>query len=226
MNKDDLIYFTHTKQFYQFIILKKIDERGLLSIPIESDDDELLEAISKVHINNLLEEGLIISEGGFLKLTIDGMSSLNNHYIDYQISLINLSKNLGEFSYIFIAIAAFTTMFSTTITTLDASPRAMNRSSKLLFNKEFKLGYWFWIIFLFIGTFIILKFYYKSMGDLVKIATILSFLTAPFYAILNYVLITGKHTPKEHQPNIYLKILSIIGIIFLIGFSVWFLTSI
>ena len=97
MNKDDLIYFTHTKQFYRFIILKKIDERGLLSIPIESDDDELLEAISKVHINNLLEEGLIISEEGFLKLTIDGMSSLNNHYIDYQISLINLSKNLGEF---------------------------------------------------------------------------------------------------------------------------------
>jgi Mn2+/Fe2+ NRAMP family transporter len=117
-------------------------------------------------------------------------------------------------------------MFSTTITTLDASPRAMNRSSKLLFNKEFKFGYWFWIIFLFIGTLIILQFYLKNMGDLVKIATILSFLTAPFYAILNYVLITGKHTPKEHHPNIYLKILSIIGIIFLIGFSVWFLTSI
>ena len=97
MNKDDLIYFTHTKQFYQFIILKKIDERGLLSIPIESDDDELLEAISKVHINNLLEEGLIISHEGFLKLTSDGISAINNHYIDYQISLINLSKNLGEF---------------------------------------------------------------------------------------------------------------------------------
>ena len=136
------------------------------------------------------------------------------------------TKNLGEFSYIFIAIAVFTTMFSTTITTLDASPRAMNRSSKLLFNKEFKFGYWFWIIFLFIGTLIILQFYLKNMGDLVKIATILSFLTAPFYAILNYVLITGKHTPKEHQPTIYLKIFSIIGIIFLIGFSVWFLTSI
>ena len=136
------------------------------------------------------------------------------------------TKNLGEFSYIFIAIAAFTTMFSTTITTLDASPRAMNRTSKLLFDKEFKFGYWFWIIFLFIGTFIILQFYFKNMGDLVKIATILSFLTAPFYAILNFVLITGKHTPKEHQPSIYLKILSIIGIVFLIGFSVWFLTSI
>ena len=97
MNKNDLIYFTHTNQFHRFIILKKIDENELLSIPIESDDEELLEAISKVHINNLLEEGLIISEEGFLKLTRDGISNLNNHYIDYQISLINLSKNLGEF---------------------------------------------------------------------------------------------------------------------------------
>ena len=97
MNKNNLIYFTHTNQFYRFIILKKIDENGLLSIPIESDDEELLEAISKVHINNLLEEGLIISHEGFLKLTKDGIYSLNNHYIDYQISLINLSKNLGEF---------------------------------------------------------------------------------------------------------------------------------
>ena len=117
-------------------------------------------------------------------------------------------------------------MFSTTITTLDASPRAMNRSTKLLFNKELKYGYWFWILFLFIGTILILKYFMDNMGLLVKTATILSFLTAPFYAILNFKLITGKHTPKEHQPGIYLKILSVIGILFLIGFSVWFLTSI
>jgi len=136
------------------------------------------------------------------------------------------TKNLGEFSYIFIAIAAFTTMFSTTITTLDASPRAMNRTTKLLFKKQFKYGYWFWILFLFLGTFLILRYFMENMGLLVKVATILSFLTAPFYAILNYKLITGKHTPKEHQPGIYLKILSIVGIVFLVGFSIWFLTSI
>ncbi|PQJ78876.1 Nramp family divalent metal transporter [Polaribacter porphyrae] len=135
------------------------------------------------------------------------------------------TKNLGNFSYIFIAIAAFTTMFSTTITTLDASPRAMNRSSKLLFNKDFKFGYWFWILFLFVGTFIILQYYLADMGKLVKIATILSFLTAPFYAILNYILITGKHTPKEHQPSLFTKIISIVGILFLIGFSIWFLLN-
>ncbi|NVJ88663.1 MAG: Nramp family divalent metal transporter [Flavobacteriaceae bacterium] len=140
--------------------------------------------------------------------------------------LINLyTKNLGSAFYIFIAIAAFTTMFSTTITCFDASTRAMHRTSKILFKKEFKFGYWFWILLILIGTFIILQFYQNNMGSLVKIATILSFLTAPFYAILNYVLITGKHTPKEHQPNLFTKVLSIFGILFLIGFSVWFLTS-
>ena len=97
MNKDELIYFTHTQQFYRFIILKKIDEKSSVSIPIESEDNEFLEAISKVHINNLLEEGLIVSVEGFLKLTQNGMSVLNKHYIDYQISLLNLSKNLVEF---------------------------------------------------------------------------------------------------------------------------------
>lgn len=141
--------------------------------------------------------------------------------------LINLyTKNLGDFSYIFIAVAAFTTMFSTTITTLDASPRAMTITTKLLFDKKTIFNYWFWIFFLLIGTFIILQFFIGNMGVLVKVATILSFLTAPFYAILNFVLISGKHTPKEHQPNLYLKILSIVGILFLIGFSGWFLTSI
>ena len=46
------------------------------------------------------------------------------------------TKNLGSFSAIFIAVAAFTTMFSTTITALDASPRAMDISSRLLFHHE------------------------------------------------------------------------------------------
>ena len=144
----------------------------------------------------------------------------------FAFQLINLyTKNLGEFSYIFIAVAAFTTMFSTTITTMDASPRVMNRTSKILFDKVLKHGYWFWILFLFLGTFLILKYFMNNMGLLIKTATILSFLSAPFYAILNFKLITGKQTPKEHQPGIYLKILSYMGIFFLISFSVWFLIN-
>jgi Mn2+/Fe2+ NRAMP family transporter len=140
--------------------------------------------------------------------------------------LINLyTNNLGQELFIFIAAAAFTTMFSTTITTLDASPRAMSKTFELLTNKSYKHAYWFWISFLAIGTMAILLFFMAEMGVLIKIATVLSFLTAPFFAIINFKLISGKHTPPEHRPSLLLKIWSWIGIIFLIGFSVWYLTS-
>ena len=136
------------------------------------------------------------------------------------------TKNLGSFSAIFIAVAAFTTMFSTTIAALDASPRAMDISSRLLLNKDWKKGYWFWIIFLGIGTLVILAYFSESMGSMVKIATIISFLTTPLYAILNYKLITSKHVPEEHRPNKIMRWASMASIVILIGFSIWFLKSI
>jgi len=141
--------------------------------------------------------------------------------------LINMyTISLGNWTYIIIGIAAFTTMFSTTLTTLDASPRSMDRTSELLLNKHFKYGYLFWIILLCLGTIYIFLFLGSEMGLLIKIATILSFMTAPFYAIINYLLISGKHTPKAFRPSIALHILSWLGILFLIGFSLWYLTTI
>jgi Mn2+/Fe2+ NRAMP family transporter len=125
--------------------------------------------------------------------------------------------------YIIIAIAAFTTMFSTTLTTLDASPRAMAKTSQLLFGKYIKHSYIFWMLVLVAGTIIIMTQFLSEMAMLIEIATILSFVTAPFYAISNYILITSKHTPKAWQPKLGLRILSWLGITFLIGFSVWYL---
>ena len=162
---------------------------------------------------------------GTLVMYITG-EAFSNSAVQFSQQLITLyTKNLGSKMYIFIAAAAFTTMFSTTITTLDASPRAMTKTFDLLTNKSYKNMYWFWISFLAIGTIAILIFFMSEMGVLIKIATILSFLTAPFYAIINYILISGKHTPKEWRPTIQLKILSWVGILFLIGFSIWFLLS-
>jgi len=134
------------------------------------------------------------------------------------------TSSLGNWAYVIIGIAAFTTMFSTTLTTLDASPRAMHRTSQLLFNNNFKKGYLFWILMLVTGTIIIFFVFASEMGLLIKIATILSFLTAPFYAIINYRLISSKHTPKTAQPSLKLHVLSWLGILFLIGFGVWYLT--
>ncbi len=134
------------------------------------------------------------------------------------------TKSLGSWSYIIIGVTAFTTMFSTTLTTLDASPRAMSQTMQLLTNSSLKKGYLFWILLLAIGTILIFFFFDSGMGLLIKIATVLSFLTAPFYAIINYKLISSDHTPKLWQPSIFMHILSWLGILFLLGFGIWFLT--
>ena len=134
------------------------------------------------------------------------------------------TSNFGSWAYIIIGLATFTTMFSTTITTLDASPRSMHRATQLVFNKEFKNGYLFWLIVLIIGTVFIFFNFISEMGALVKIATIVSFITAPFYAIINYILISSIHTPKKHRPSKIMHLISILGVIFLLGFGVWYLS--
>ena len=142
------------------------------------------------------------------------------------VQLIDLyTSNLGESWYMIIAIAAFTTMTSTTITTLDASPRAMSKTVQLLFKQKNRDFYIFWITILAVGTCLIFLFLLSEMGLLVQIATVLSFITAPFYAILNYRLVTSNYMPKENHPSLKIKILSLLGIFFLIGFTGVYLLS-
>ena len=135
------------------------------------------------------------------------------------------TSNLGEGMLVFIAVAAFTTMFSTTITCLDASPRAMSKTAELLKFKKLN-DYNSWITILSVGTVFIFIFFISEMGNLVKIATVLSFITAPFYALINYILMTSSLVPKKHRLSIWMKVYSISGILFLTFFSIWYLTLI
>ena len=129
------------------------------------------------------------------------------------------TSNLGDNLYLIISICAFTTMLSTTITTLDASPRTMSRTTQLLTKNSNKNYYFHWISILAIGTMLIFYFLLSEMGTLVEIATVLSFITAPFYAILNYKLVTSKNMPDQHKPSKSLRVLSIAGILFLSLFA-------
>lgn len=152
-------------------------------------------------------------------------NSFSNSAGVFSIQLIEMyTQSLGNWAYLIIGIAAFTTMFSTTLTTLDASPRSMHKTTELIFEKPFKYGYLVWSIVLILGTLSIYFIFLSEMGRLIKLATVLSFLTAPFYALTNYILISSKHTPKEWRPSKTLHIMSCFGILFLIGFSVWYLT--
>ena len=133
------------------------------------------------------------------------------------------TSTLGESVYPIIVIAAFTTMFSTTLTTLDASPRSMHKSSQLLFPETNLLDYKFWLIILSAGTICIFSLLLDEMGTLVQIATILSFITAPFYAYLNLKLVTSDLMPSKYKPSKVLINFSYIGLIFLTLFALAFL---
>lgn len=136
------------------------------------------------------------------------------------------TQTLGEGIGHFVSIAALVTMFSTTITCLDALPKTMAKASILLLQKEKtnyealeRSAYLIWMLVLCLGTMIILLQFLTSMGSFLKIATILSFLTAPFYALANYYLVS-KFLPEKDRPGIKMKLLSWLGIAYLLIFSI------
>ena len=152
-------------------------------------------------------------------------TTLSDNGSTFSIQLIEMyTSSLGNWSYFIIGIAALTTMLSTTLTTLDASPRTMNKSIELICDKPIESGYNYWITILILGTLIIFLFFSSEMDELVKIATILSFVTAPIYALMNYLLICSKHTPVNYRPTIFMHFMSIFGIIFLIVFNIWYIS--
>lgn len=137
--------------------------------------------------------------------------------------LAELYASLGVWARNLILISAFSAMFSTTITCLDAFPKVLTKCSALAFNKKKSTNF-----FLFIvagGTLLIILYFSKEMRRLVDIATILSFLTSPFLAYLNYKLIYGSGFPCKHKPHKIIKFLAVIGMSFLVIFSIIFLLN-
>ncbi|WP_031425841.1 Nramp family divalent metal transporter [Flavimarina sp. Hel_I_48] len=135
------------------------------------------------------------------------------------------TSSLGSWTFWIIGIAAFTTMFSTTLTTLDASPRAMAKTTELLTGAKIKHMYTLWLALLIIGTLSILAWLSTEMGTLITLATILSFLSAPFYAYANYRAMTSPEIPESARPGKGLRILCFVSMALLIGFCLWYLST-
>jgi len=137
--------------------------------------------------------------------------------------LINMyTISIGDWAYWVISIAAITTMFSTTLTVLDAYPRVLTAIQENLIGKKQKpikhLSV-YWLLLLIAGTSVIIMFLAKSMAFMVNFATTLSFIVAPILAWLNYKVVTDSHMPESHKPDKFLRILSWIGIAFFVVFT-------
>ena len=122
-------------------------------------------------------------------------------------------------------------MFGTIIAVFDGYSRSLERVAQLLKPKNsttkntFQKTYVSSLFLLSIGSLIVVFQFGDNLKELVDFATAVSFLIAPIIAIFNFRLVTGKYLEKEFQPSNWLKILSYSGIIFLIGFAIFFIAT-
>lgn len=135
------------------------------------------------------------------------------------------TQTIGSWAFYFIALAAFTTMFSTALTCMDAYPRVMFESLKTfnfrIFNAFNK--YYFWLILAFVGSLLLLFFGNRNMRDLVDSATTISFVLAPFLAFFNLRAMQLLQVSDELKAKKYLILWAQIGLVFLSIFSLFYL---
>jgi Mn2+/Fe2+ NRAMP family transporter len=139
------------------------------------------------------------------------------------------TSSIGEWSYIIIAAASFSIMLGTFIAVMDGYGRALSRTATLVLKKEkdTSKAYNISLLLTASGAFGLIYYYLISAQNgqgfksLVDVATTLSFLVAPFIAIANYSLVTNKDFPAHGKPPKWLRVLSVLGILFLVIFSIF-----
>lgn len=161
-------------------------------------------------------------------MTLFGTNTeLSGNSVIFADQLVNLfTGHIGVWSYIFIAIAAFATMFSTCMTAHDAISRVSVDIVELLFLKDKrynkKLFFSIMVIFLAAINFIVISVFGANMGQLVALATFISFVLAPVIGYMNLKNVMSDDLPEAARPKKGLRILTYIGILFLSLFAIYY----
>ncbi len=135
---------------------------------------------------------------------------------------------LGSWSRPLILIAAFTTMFSTTLACTDAFPRVLRRTSEILFPGISRDGstsdwlYWSWMALLIGGSLLLISVFLGRLTTMVDVATTLSFLTAPVLGWFNFRAVMSPDMPEGTTPPPWLRLLAWIGLAFSASFGLLF----
>jgi len=132
------------------------------------------------------------------------------------------TAQLGNWARVLISISALAAMFSTCLSAHDALARVLvDMSQRLNWTKKnyFNVA----VIGLSLSNLSVIIGFTSSMGKLVSIATFASFVFAPILGYMNHRLVFADDF--QAKPSMSMKVLSYIGIIFLGGFSVYYLIS-
>ncbi len=152
---------------------------------------------------------------------------LSGNAVNFADQVVQLfTTHIGAWAYLFIAISAFATMFSTCMTAHDAVTRVsldiigLLRSSKPSINT--KVNFAVGVVVLAIINFIVIAAFGANMGKLVALATFVSFVVAPIIGYMNLKNVMSNDIPVEHRPNKKLRVLTYLGIVFLSCFSLYY----
>ncbi|MGB7395148.1 MAG: divalent metal cation transporter [Pricia sp.] len=136
------------------------------------------------------------------------------------------TTHIGDWAYILIAVSAFATMFSTCMTAHDAIARVsldligyLSPSRKKYDGKrQFAIG----VIILAVVNFTVLYAFGANMGNLVALATFISFVMAPVVGYMNLKNVMSDDLPEAQRPKLGLRILTYAGILFLTLFAIYY----
>ena len=161
-------------------------------------------------------------------MTLYGTNTeLSGNAVTFADQVVQLfTTHIGQWAYIFIAVSAFATMFSTCMTAHDAVARVsldiidlLNPKTKLTGKKGyFALG----VTALAFINFLVIAAFSANMGQLVALATFVSFVVAPIIGYMNLKNVMSYEIPEEYKPKKGLQWLTYLGIIFLGFFSVYY----
>ncbi len=136
------------------------------------------------------------------------------------------TTHIGNWAYIFIAISAFATMFSTCMTAHDAIARVsidiighLSPKNKSFYGRRY---YAAGIIILAFVNYMVLSAFGANMGLLVAIATFISFVLAPVVGYMNLKNVMSSDLPKTYRPEKGLQFLTYAGIVFLSLFAIYY----
>lgn len=141
------------------------------------------------------------------------------------------TASIGDWAYLIIASCAFSIMFSTCVTVIDGYARSLERTAQVLWPKrikgdtEQKRKYPYFVLLTIVSGWSLIFFVHDTsfgMKGLVNIATTLSFVVAPIIAVFNVMLVRKKYLGND-VPPFWMRILSYLGIVFLGGFTLYFL---
>lgn len=154
-------------------------------------------------------------------------TELSGSSVVFADQVVNLfTVHIGKWAYILIAIAAFATMFSTCMTCHDAISRVSIDVMEKLYpnNKTFKSRHIFTIVVILMAVinWVVLVLFGGNMGNLVAMATFVSFVMAPLIGWMNLKTVLSEDIPVGQRPKKGLQVLSYLGIIFLTLFALYY----